>query len=606
MPGPVFTNNDSEISRLEGLYIKERNPPATISGVFLGVVGVVGDAIRGPVDRPQEITSEARFREVFGGRDQGSGGPVASSLWKTITNKPFGKLVVTRACAAAATTSTLNMTGSACATGTLQAVTQALTLDGETFVISDGTTSKTFEFDKAGDGVTGGRVAVNITGAVSAVDVANAMISAINGVGYNILASSGVSGLVNLVNKVPGVAGNVTITDTVANAGFTSTGMSGGTASGTLLARVDATSPGAWGQNVTMDVTVASDVVASHQNLAATYLGRKFLYKNLDITPGSDNSLVLIGSDVSNPIVFTKIANGRIANVAGAALAGGSDGTLADSDFTAANRGLNTLASYKGLGVVLVAERSSAALKSYIQTLAPTATDRFFLVSADNETTTITAAQTELASFSRSDRIIYCYNHPYTLDPETATEMISNPTSWMASVLSQIDVDIHPGEEDTKPILAGITRLSQPNLQREDYITLKEAGACALEQDEGFAFVSGVTTSLVPGKEQITRRRMTDYLQGAIAKSLKHVVKKKDTDTRKQASAGMIDSFLETLKGSERIVKAFLVDPDLLNTDVQESQGIVRIYVKVKLIAHILELVLETEIGTAVQVKEAA
>src|SRR5215213_5835638 len=102
MTAPFFTTNDSEINRLEGLYIKERNPPATISGVFLGTVGVVGDAIRGPVDTAVEITSEARFREVFGGRDQGSGGATVSSLWKAVVNKPFGKLVVVRAAAAAA------------------------------------------------------------------------------------------------------------------------------------------------------------------------------------------------------------------------------------------------------------------------------------------------------------------------------------------------------------------------------------------------------------------------------------------------------------------------------------------------------------------------
>ncbi|MGZ6970964.1 MAG: hypothetical protein ACXVID_04815 [Thermoanaerobaculia bacterium] len=243
-----------------------------------------------------------------------------------------------------------------------------------------------------------------------------------------------------------------------------------------------------------------------------------------------------------------------------------------------------------------------------MQTAAATATDRLFLVCPDSETVSVDDAATETGtgSFATLDRIVYCYNHAYTLDPATETEMLTDPTSWMASVLSQVDVDIHPGEEDTKPFLAGITRLYQPGLQREDYISLREAGICALEEDEGFAFVSGVTTSLVPGKEQITRRRMTDYLQGSIAKTLKHVVKKKDTETRKQASATMIDSFLGNLKEEERIVKAFSVDPDVLNNDTDEGNGIVRIFMRVRLISHILELVLETEIGTSVQVKEAA
>jgi len=119
------------------------------------------------------------------------------------------------------------------------------------------------------------------------------------------------------------------------------------------------------------------------------------------------------------------------------------------------------------------------------------------------------------------------------------------------------------------------------------------------------AFVSGVTTCLTPGKEQITRRRMTDYLQISVANFLKHLVKKKNTDTRKTAAAGIIDSFLGNLQDNERVVKAFSVDPDVLNNPVDEGNGIVRIFMKVRLISHMLEIVLETLIGTQVTVQEA-
>jgi hypothetical protein len=497
MPAPFFTTNDSEISRLEGLYIKERNPPASISGAFLGVTGIVGDAIRGPVDLPIEVTSPGQFAAIFGGRDQGSGGPVVSSLWKALANKPFGKLVVVRAAAAAAVAAT--------------------------FTLHDG-----------------------------------------GGTPVNIL-------------------------------------------------RVDATSVGAWGNNVTVYATAPTDGVTGHFNLVAKYLGKTYTFKNLDLTGTNDNSLSIVGTDPSNVIKITKLAGGTPSfsvwtSSAPASLASGAEGTLADSDFTAANRGLNVLASYKGIGCVFVAERSSTSLKSYMQTLAAGATDRVFLAGPDNETVAVSAVSTELngGSFHALDRVVYCHNHPYTLDPETATEMLTRPESWMASVLSQIDVDIHPGEEDTKQFTAGITRLYWPALSREDYITLRNAGACSLEQDDGFAFVSGVTTCLVPGKEQITRRRMADYLQISVANFLKHLVKKKNTDTRKTAAAGIIDSFLGNLQENERVVKRFSVDPDILNNPVDEGNGIVRLFMRVRLISHMLELVLETEIGTQVQIKEAA
>jgi len=496
MPAPFFTTNDSEIPRLEGLYIKERNPPAAISGAFLGVTGVVGDAIRGPVDQPIEITSPGQMSAIFGGRDQGSGGPVVSSLWKALANKPFGKLVVVRAAAAAAVAATV------------------------TLADSSGTP-------------------------------------------------------VNIV-------------------------------------RVDATSVGSWGNNVTCYATSPTDGVSGHFNLVVKYLGKSYTYKNLDMTSTHDNSLQVVGTDPSNVIKLTKLAPGTpsfsaFTSSTPAVLASGADGTLADSDFTAAGRGVNVLASYRGVGCVFIAERSSSALKTYLQTLAAGATDRLFLCGADSETVNISTAVAETAtgSFAVLDRMVYCYNHPYTLDPETATEMLTRPESWMASILSQIDVDIHPGEEDTKQFTAGITRLYQPALAREDYISLKNAGIAALEQDEGFAFVSGVTTCLTPGKEQITRRRMTDYLQISVANFLKHLVKKKNTDTRKTAAAGIIDSFLGNLQDNERVVKAFSVDPDVLNNPVDEGNGIVRIFMKVRLISHMLEIVLETLIGTQVTVQEA-
>jgi hypothetical protein len=488
MPAPFFTTNDSEIIRLEGLYVKERNPPAQISGVFLGVIGVVGEAIRGPVDKPIEITSEGRFREVFGGRDQGSGGAISSPMWKALANKPFGKLVCVRAAAAAA------------------------------------------------------------------------------------------------------VAATHTFAD----------------ATPTNILRVDATSVGSWGNNVTIDIVVPStDAVSGRFDLKATYLGKSYVYKNLDLTGSNDNTLSVIGSDDGNVIKVTKLNSGTPIAAAAVALSTGADGTVADSDFTATARGLNVLNAQKGLGAIFIAERSSSALKSVMATLAAGASDRLYLMGADSETVSISTASTEVATL-RSDRIVYCYNHVYTIDHETATEMLTSPVSWMASILSQIDIDIHPGEEDTKKFTAGITRLYQPGLVREDYISLKNAGICALEEDDGFAFVSGVTTSLVSGKEQITRRRMADYIQQSLAKSLKFVVKKKNVQSRKEAIASMSDDFLGDLKKGERVVANFAVDMNALNTSAQQAAGIVKALVRVQLISHILELVLETEIGTSVQIKEAA
>src|SRR6516164_4102164 len=99
MPAPFFTTNEGEVSRLEGLYIMERNPPGIISGVFLGNVGVAGETVRGPTDVPTDVGSEAEFVSVFGGRDQGSGGSIVNKVWLSLLNKPFGRVTVNRSAA---------------------------------------------------------------------------------------------------------------------------------------------------------------------------------------------------------------------------------------------------------------------------------------------------------------------------------------------------------------------------------------------------------------------------------------------------------------------------------------------------------------------------
>ncbi len=497
MPAPVFTTNDSEISRLEGLYVKERTPPGVIKGIFLGNGSVCGETVRGPVGKAVEITSRGRFLAVFGGRDYGSGGALVNKVWKSLLNKPFGKLFVTRAYAAAAV-------------------------------------------------------------------------------------------------KASSTFANVTPTNII---------------------RVDATSVGTWGNNVTVTIAAASDADSDHFNLEVSYLGATKIYKNLDVSDTDvDNTLSIIGDDDANWVTVTKLANGRPLNASdqelgtdGTVVVAGTNGSIADSDFTGTGKAMELTNTAPGCGFCWVAERSNTSVKDKIETLAASVSDRQWIMCPDSDSTSMASSITDAGTRRNNDgRIIYAFNHPYTQDPETGTDIVTNPDSWMASILSQIDVDIDPGEEDTKKYTAGITRLSFPNLVREDYISLREAGVAALENDDGFTFVSAVTTSLESGKERISRRRMTDYLQLSPAKRLKFFVKKKNTLTRRKAILGELDAFLSNLKRAERIVEDYELDGESLNTDEDRAEGIERVFMRVKLISHILELVLETEVGTAVEIKEGA
>jgi hypothetical protein len=118
--------------------------------------------------------------------------------------------------------------GALAATGSITAVAGSALVDGETFTISDGVnTPVVFEFDSGG-GVSGANVAVAFTGGDSATTVATAIAAAINGALNLYITASPSGAVVSLTNDYVGTTGNVAISETVADGGFTVSGMSAG------------------------------------------------------------------------------------------------------------------------------------------------------------------------------------------------------------------------------------------------------------------------------------------------------------------------------------------------------------------------------------------
>lgn len=112
------------------------------------------------------------------------------------------------------------------AAGSIFAISKINLIDGETFTLDDGIhPQKTFEFDTVPDGIVGSNIAVDVSAAVTAIDVATAIVSAINSVGgaldLNASNDGGASSIVAIANGANGAFGNVTSwTDTVADTGF--------------------------------------------------------------------------------------------------------------------------------------------------------------------------------------------------------------------------------------------------------------------------------------------------------------------------------------------------------------------------------------------------
>lgn len=122
------------------------------------------------------------------------------------------------------------------ATGTIQFIAKASLIDGEVFVLDDGMNpAVTFYFNQTGGYTPSGgydatNIEVDISKDTTAGEVAITAKAAINGV-HDLLITDGAiaSAELSLENDNFGTIGNQTITETVVDAGFTVSGMSGGT-----------------------------------------------------------------------------------------------------------------------------------------------------------------------------------------------------------------------------------------------------------------------------------------------------------------------------------------------------------------------------------------
>ncbi len=394
---------------------------------------------------------------------------------------------------------------------------------------------------------------------------------------------------------------------------------------GTAVLKVSASSAGTWpnGSRLKCKVEAPTDGVSGKFNLRVSYLGQEVVYENLDIRSTTDNLLAVVGEDEANWVVLTKLAAGTPVTagmagldsggfidvgetVSGFGNAAGTDGTLAASDYVA---GLTDINGFKGVGITLVSEASPtmATLHAAIVTQAANLSDRVQLTWAGTHgnavATEVTAKGTAITT--ASDRIIWCFNSAKMLDPSTGLKIDAAPHHWMAAILAQTDVDVHPGCDDTKKLNAGITQLRNESLSRPDIIALREAGICALERDDdGFAFHSGVCTdNTATNSSEITTRRQRDFLQLSAATRLKSYVKVQSTVTRRRAMTSELDAFCGELQDAERIVEEFEV-LDNVTTDAQAAQGLRKILWRVRLIGHLLFIVLETEIDTGVTISK--
>lgn len=115
------------------------------------------------------------------------------------------------------------------ASGLITCTTKANYVDTDYMTVGDGIVPpKLYEFDTAGDGVTGGRVQVDISTDTTAAQVAARLRTAILSNQPSLGVFDNADGTLSIVHQWPGAGGNVAMTENVANAGHTVTGLTGG------------------------------------------------------------------------------------------------------------------------------------------------------------------------------------------------------------------------------------------------------------------------------------------------------------------------------------------------------------------------------------------
>jgi hypothetical protein len=331
------------------------------------------------------------------------------------------------------------------------------------------------------------------------------------------------------------------------------------------------------------------------------------IYDNLKIGEIVDSTFA--NSELIDATVLDT-GSGEIATQAQTPLAGGSDGTEADTDYQTAI----AVAEQEQAGNVMWTDKYSAAIKGYLKQHTLNAPDKMVIVSTDNPEANLATALADVGNYRDVDgRIIYAFNG-LQATIQGASQWTS-AASWVASIISNTSPHIDPAYAENIEYTLGATDVKN-KLNRGEFIQLKEAGIAGFEFDRdlgGFKLRSGIVTQISnSSKVTILRRRMADYLTESYARFLKNYQNAPNTLANRtevksqllafddlQIQNGIIPSDAEVNNGLAR-----LYDTEALNTNNSIAAGLFKILIKRRIFSSMRYIVLQAEIGESVVVTE--
>lgn len=221
----------------------------------------------------------------------------------------------------------------------------------------------------------------------------------------------------------------------------------------------------------------------------------------------------------------------------------------------------------------------------------------------------------------RLDRIFYSWPGCRTFIPEavgtvlacadgtTTDDGVLDTTfdTWLAALLSVLPPENNPGQAADpvtsafSPVLA--YQRGCPTLDMSDYILFKQYGIAALrmDRDVGPIIQSGITTSLDTSELNINRRRFADFVQDSLAarcnRMAKLVARQSIKDSLLSEHEAFFGDLLSEGNSEAQRIESYSLDDKSANTPSLSSKGIHIIISKVRMLATLDEIVLQTEIG---------
>jgi len=259
------------------------------------------------------------------------------------------------------------------------------------------------------------------------------------------------------------------------------------------------------------------------------------------------NDLIVAAINAQSSLVTAaKLTSSLIDAVTATNLAGGDDGeSVTDGDYVT---GMTVLEG-EDINFLLCAGQESDSLHTsmdtHCQNMANVGKERIAVAGCDlaEDIATIKARST------KSDRFIFICPGVVVLDTLTGADVTRSgayAASAIAGLLSGYDVQ----NSITNSTIAGITDVEDAYSDAELKDLLQD-NRCPIKKKNGIRVSRGITTSTISAWQQITTRRIVDYVKSGVRNAGDDFIGKLNNERIRSALKGVLDSFLNDLVFNE-------------------------------------------------------